>query len=118
MRRLPSCDCLAPARSCKSVLRVCHRKFLTPAIILVAAFAFAAPAQAESWMFRNSYYSHQPAQPVQIGPRKVSGPIFTAPVGEYVRSGYRNINSRINVRGQHIEQINMWESWIQVGSQY
>jgi hypothetical protein len=69
-------------------------------------------------MFRGSYYTHQPAQPVQIGPRRVSGPIFSAPAGEYVRSGYRNINSRINVRGRSVEQLNIWESWIQVGSQY
>jgi hypothetical protein len=118
MGQLPSFDCLARAGCPKSVLCNCRDNCLIAAVLLAALFASAAPVKAEGWMFRGSYYSHQPAQGVQIGPRKVSGPIFTPPVGEYVRTGYRNINSRITVRGQHFEQINMWESWIQVGSQY
>ncbi|MBX7167939.1 MAG: hypothetical protein K1X74_16515 [Pirellulales bacterium] len=99
------------------------RKFrlMLPVFVLacgVVPSALAGPAPGTSWVFRQSYYSHQPVQPVQIGRRSAGGPFYTSPQGEYVRSGFRNMRSFINVGGRQYDNVNVWESWIQHGSQY
>jgi hypothetical protein len=87
---------------------------------LLAAFALlgAAPALAETWMFRPSYYTHNPTTHVRIGRQYSEGPIYSRPQGGYVRSGYRNMRSTIQVGGNTYDHTNVWESWVQFGEQY
>lgn len=84
------------------------------AIILLAA----VPVRADSWIFQRSYYSHDPATQVRIGRQVSNGPLYTRRQGEFINSGYRNIRSVIQVGGQTYDNLNMWESWIQVGGQF
>jgi hypothetical protein len=82
------------------------------------ALLAADSARAESWMFRRSYYSHNPVTHVRIGRQYATGPIFTRPQGEYVSGSYRHVHSTISVGGQTHDHLNLYESWIQVGAQY
>lgn len=76
------------------------------------------PAGSTSWVFRPSYYSHDPASTVRIGRQYSHGPVFYRPQGEYIKSGYNYIRSGIQVGGQTFEQVNQWDSWYQVGGQF
>ena len=91
------------------------------ALVVYALLGLASmpeATQAESWIFNRSYYSHDPVTHVRIGRQYSSGPVYTRPTGEYVRTGYRNIRSAIQVGGQTFDNLNMWESWIQTGAQF
>ncbi len=55
---------------------------LVVALVTASVLALSVPVQAGSWMFRRSYYSHDPVRPVQIGQRPVRGPVYTRPQGE------------------------------------
>ena len=88
------------------------------ALVALAAFYSAAPAQAESWMFERSYYSHQPATPVAIGRRARGGPYYTRPQGAYFNGGFRRLRSTINVGGLVYDNLNLFESWAQTGGQF
>lgn len=93
------------------------RKFLIAATLCVSLASVSA-VRAEGWMFNPSYYSHSPPQPVQVGPRLTGGPFYTRPQGAYINGGYRRLNSRINVKGQTVDNLNVYESWIQYGQQF
>ncbi len=84
---------------------------------LLAALGGTAPAAAESWIFKPSYYSHAPATPVQIGRQSAGGPVYTQPWGGYVRSGYRHMRDTIYTGAGGYDHTHVFESWIQVGSQ-
>ncbi len=75
------------------------------------------PAFGGSWVFQRSYYSHQPTQRVQIGPRSHGGPYYTRAQGEYVRTGMRQVYSSIQIPGSGSDNLWVWESWVQPGSQ-
>jgi hypothetical protein len=88
------------------------------ATLLAAGFwAIATSAEAGNWMFRRSYYSHDPVQPVVISPYPVTGPVYTRPQGEYVRGGYRHLHGAIHIGGNTYDHYHMWDSWFQHGSQ-
>ena len=88
-------------------------------IAMVAAlFGLGASARADSWVFQQSYYSHDPVTHVRIGRVSHGGPYYTRPRGAYVRSGYRRLNSRITVGGQTFDHTNVVESWVQTGEQF
>ena len=89
------------------------------AAIAAAVLAQASPGYAENWIFARSYYSHAPANPVQIGRRSSShGLYYTRPQGEWVRTGYRNLQSDIRIPGQTTDRYRVTESWIQYGAQF
>src|SRR5262245_30722452 len=75
------------------------KRVLPVALLLAWALVISPSAFAESWIFQRSYYSHEPPAPVRIGPRAWGGPYYTRQRGEYVRSGFRNLNSTINIPG-------------------
>ena len=91
-------------------------------LLVLAAAAFsglATSVQAENWLFSRSYYSHDPVTAVRIAEPVVrGGPYYSRPQGVYVRSGFRNSNSIINMGRAGTDQTNIWESWIQTGAQF
>ena len=89
------------------------------ATLWFACFGVApALAGGDSWIFEKSYFSHEPVRDVSIGRQRVSGgPLYTRPQGEYVNSGFRIMRSRVSLKGQMIDHMNVFESWIQTGSQ-
>lgn len=78
----------------------------------------ASLASAESWVFQQSYYSHDPVNQVRIGRQYASGPVYTRPRGQYTNSGWRYNRSTIQVGGQTYDNTNMYEGWFQVGAQF
>lgn len=96
------------------------QRFLKSTTLVVALLgAVAAQAEAGSYLFERSYYSHAPAAPVVIGHRApVGGPAFTRPQGVAASSGYRWQRSQIRVGGQVVDQLNTWDTWIQTQAKY
>jgi len=96
-------------------------------LLALAPAAFAAPPgcvvptgnSRPSWVFDQSYYSHDPVHPVHVGGRpSAGGPLFSRPQGGYYSGGYRQVRSRIQIGGMTFDQLNLWESWGQQGSQF
>jgi hypothetical protein len=93
-------------------------------ICLAALLVAAAPCwcsagdHAPSWIFRPSYYSHDPVRPVEVGRRHAGGPLFTRPHGDYYAVGVRYLNSAIRVGPYTWDNVRLFESWTQSGSQY
>ena len=80
--------------------------------------AQAGNPPTKSWIFRKSYYSHDPVQPVQIGRQRAGGPVFSRPEGDYVQAGFRRVYSSIQVPPYTWDNINIYEAWTHSGSQY
>lgn len=94
-------------------------RHLCLAVACCALVAAADAGDANSWLFRRSYYSHNPPRPVTIARRNIAGtPQFTRPQGDYISSGYRFSRNTINVRGLTVDQYYQYDGWIQHGSQY
>ncbi len=72
---------------------------------------------SQSWIFNRSYYSHQPATEVEVGPQSPHSPIFTRPQGAYIRGGYRRLRVGGNLRSNDDFHY-FYESWFQVGEQF
>lgn len=85
---------------------------------LVCLMLIGSSAQAGSWVFRRSYYTHDPVTPVRIGKAAVNGPHFSRPQGAYFSGGYRWNRSQINISGHAYDHVNIFESWYQTGSQF
>lgn len=86
--------------------------------LLWASAGFVSSAQASDWMFQRSYYSHQPATPVEIGRRSAGGPFYSRPQGVYVNGGFRWMRSTISLGGRVYDNVNVYESWVQTGGQF
>jgi hypothetical protein len=91
-------------------------------VVALMALAYVWPSSAsaaESWIFRRSYYSHDPTENVRIGRQYVgSSPAFSRPSGSYVRGGWRWQNAPIIIGGQMYDNYNYYESWGQQGQQF
>lgn len=100
-------------------LRSCAVKRAIGAAVVAVLLMAAVPtdAQAQSWMFRRSYYSHYPVQRVQVGAPVNTRLRYTEPTGAYVRWGWRNSNITGDIRGSY-DNFRVYESWIQTGAQY
>jgi hypothetical protein len=83
--------------------------------------AYCPPGQSTrpSWVFDQSYYSHDPVHDVRIGGRySAGGPLYSRPQGFYFSGGNRQVRSRIQIGGVTYDQLNLYESWGQQGSQF
>jgi hypothetical protein len=87
-------------------------------LLLIVFFTLSSSAQAGSWVFQRSYYSHHPTANVEVQRRSVGGPFYTHQQGEFVRSGYRNLRTTIVIGGRTYEHGQIWESWVQGGGQF
>ena len=91
------------------------------ALIVLASLCLSGSATRchaeESWIFKRSYYSHQPATVVEVGPQSPYGPIFTRPQGAYIRGGYRQLRVGGNLRAND-DYHYFYESWFQQGEQW
>jgi hypothetical protein len=103
-------------------MKIPSRYALASALLAVSfSLGISSTTQAaESWIFRRSYYSHEPVQAVQIGPptNYKSGAYRTRDQGAYVQSGLRNYRSYIRVNGQVFDHVRVWESWVKSGRQF
>jgi hypothetical protein len=97
-----------------------HR--LSVLAVLAAASFFAIPSAAlagDNWVFKRSYYSHDPVTEVRIGRQFSTGPVFTRPQGQYVKSGYRYERSSTIIPGTNtFDTMNVFESWVQTGAKF
>ena len=91
---------------------------LAKLIAVAALWALPQLASADSWIFRSSYYSHDPVEKVRIGRQYAAGPVFTRPNGSYVTGGWRWQHAPITIGGQMYDNYNYFESWVQYGEQY
>jgi hypothetical protein len=89
-------------------------------ISALAAFVLCASpsADAASWIFQRSYYTHDPVSKVRIGPQATGGPYYSPVRGEFIRTGVRQLRSQIRVGGIVFDQYNEWDTWIQTGAQF
>ena len=115
----------APLASCQCIVSKLTATLVAVLFLSLLARSASAdsacptcPSTSASWIFRPSYYSHDPATTVRIGRQYSHGPVFYRPQGEYIKSGYNYIRSGIQVGGQTFEQVNQWDSWYQVGGQF
>jgi hypothetical protein len=87
--------------------------------LLAALLAFVpASADAASWIFQRSYYTHDPVTKVRVGPQATGGPYYSPVRGEFIRTGVRQLRSQIRVGGIVFDQYNEWDAWIQTGAQF
>jgi len=83
-----------------------------------AALAVASPGRAADWMFQRSYYSHDPVQPIRIGPQApVGGPYYSRVQGQFTTSTLRVLRSSIVV-GNSVDNYYTWEGSVKGGVQY
>jgi hypothetical protein len=92
------------------LLRLC-----TLTAMLLAA---SASANAASWIFQRSYYTHDPVTKVRVGPQTTGGPYYSPVRGEFIRAGVRHVRSQVRVGGIVFDQYNEWDSWVQTGAQF
>ena len=99
-----------------------NRWILSGAALVALGFVAVSAKSAKadgSWIFQRSYYSHDPVTSVRIAdPAVHGGPYYTRPQGVFVRSGFRNMNAIIQMGPAGSDQTNVWESWVQTGSQF
>ena len=78
----------------------------------------SASANAAEWMFERSYYTHDPVQPVRVGPQPAANsPYYSRVQGAYTSSGLRQLRSTIRV-GNSVDNYYQWDGWVQRGVQY
>lgn len=87
-------------------------------LVISVSLAWPSSSRAEGWLFKRSYYSHNPVKAVEIAKKPGRGPRYTSPSGAYVQGGYRRMRSTIVVGGQSYDHVNVFESWIQTGQQF
>jgi hypothetical protein len=95
------------------------QRCLSLTLFFALALGFAASAaNAAEWMFERSYYTHNPVQPVQVGPQPMPGsPYYSRPQGAFSTSGLRQLRSTIRV-GNSVDNYYEWGGWVQRGVQY
>ena len=91
------------------------RRLCTFTVLILAA---ASSADAASWIFQRSYYTHDPVTKVRIGPQATGGPYYAPVRGEFIRTGVRHMRSQIRVGGIVFDQYNEWDTWVQTGAQF
>jgi hypothetical protein len=95
-----------------------HRAISLSLLFALFCGVCAASANAAEWMFERSYYTHDPVQPVRVGPQPpAGGPYYSRVQGAYTSSGLRQLRSTIRV-GNSVDNYYQWDGWVQRGVQY
>jgi hypothetical protein len=78
----------------------------------LAAIVLAGPAMAhaESWIFRPSYFSHDPVSAERVAQFAQPAPSYVRTGENYLQSGYSH-NTITMGRGNSVEHIHIVESW-------
>jgi hypothetical protein len=87
-------------------------------VLAAVLFYGVSSADAASWIFQRSYYTHDPVTKVRIGPQATGGPYYAPVRGEFIRTGVRHVRSQIRVGGIVFDQYNEWDTWVQTGAQF
>lgn len=75
----------------------------------IAGVALAARAEA-SWIFRKSYYSHDPATGERVAQYARPEPAYVPPQDNYRQSGYRHIRNSLRVGGS-ADNLHVVQTW-------
>jgi len=81
-------------------------------VIAVSAVApvCATPAQAESWLFKPSTFSHHPMTGARVNQYAAKKPSYVRTDGTYLESGYRHM--RFNIRaGGSADRLHVVQTW-------
>ncbi|HZZ73380.1 MAG TPA: hypothetical protein VFE24_14090 [Pirellulales bacterium] len=78
----------------------------------------APPPPPTSWIFQPSYYTHEPAHSVQVGPpeNRADTPCY-APVQGYFSGSNRWTTNNIPSAGGSSDITQYYESWFTIGGQ-
>lgn len=72
--------------------------------------AVAAPAVAESWIFKPSTFSHDPVTGARVNQFAPKQPAYAPADGTYMQSGYRHM--RLGLRaGDSADRLHVVETW-------
>ena len=87
------------------------RRHLVMAIALPAvALMLTLPANAESWLFQPSTFSHDPATGVRVNQYAPKKPAFVYSDGTYLQSGYRHMRFDIRAGGS-ADRLHVVQTW-------
>ena len=75
-----------------------------------AVFVAAADARAIDWLTAPSTFTHDPASGERVSQYSPIGPFYIYPRADYVRSGYRQKRSTIQV-GSSADHLHLVEEW-------
>ena len=82
-------------------------------LALISAFllpSFSSFAAAGDWITAPSYYTHDPNSGERVTQYSPIGPFYTYPQASFVRSGYRNTRSSLQV-GTSADHYHTTEQW-------
>lgn len=87
------------------------RWHLVTAIALPAfALTLTLPARAESWLFKPSTFSHDPATGARVNQYAANRPAYVLSDGTYLQSGYRHMRFGLQSGGS-ADRLHVVETW-------
>ena len=96
--------------------RTGRRPLCRQLVVVVHLFALSCggrtvpTAAAADWIFMPSYYSHDPQTGERVTQFAATEPVFVEVPADYVRSGYRHTQSRIQAGGS-ADHLHLTEEW-------
>jgi hypothetical protein len=76
-----------------------------------AGLALGAPAAAESWIFRHSTYSHDPATGERVCQFRPETPSYYRVDDTYMESGYRHIHAGLRGADGSYDETHVVQTW-------
>lgn len=87
------------------------RLALAGALVLGAALYTSHMARADSWVFRPSTYSHDPASGQRVNQYRPEDPAYVWLDPNYLQSGYRHIRASFRGPGGSFDQTHIVQTW-------